>query len=289
MEQNDAINGLKTKHNIILRKGIDIMNQGQGNDYRKTNYNDYHFVYQDAAPQGYQNAAPQGYQDAVAPAVDQAVGARIFVNRVYNWMFCGLMITAAVAWGITRVAAPADLIKLSIPLGIIELIIVFILSLAIRKMSASTAGALFIVYSILNGLTLSPIVLYYTDASVFMAFGSCALMFAATSAFGYVTKMRLDSIGAYCFMALIGILVASIVNIFLGSDILDYVISYAGVAIFVGLTAWDTQKVRMVGEQAGENAQTDAMQKVAIIFALNLYLDFINLFIFLLRIFGRER
>ena len=114
-------------------------------------------------------------------------------------------------------------------------------------------------------------------------------MFAATSTFGYMTGMRLDTVGSYCFMGLIGIVIASIVNFFLHSQMLDYIISYAGVAVFVGLTAWDTQKVRMIGEANGEEAQSDAMRKVAIIFALSLYLDFINLFLYLLRIFGRRR
>ncbi|MBR3506983.1 MAG: Bax inhibitor-1/YccA family protein, partial [Lentisphaeria bacterium] len=107
--------------------------------------------------------------------------------------------------------------------------------------------------------------------------------------FGYVTGMKLDTVGSYCFMGLIGILIASIVNFFLHSAMLDYILSYVGVAVFVGLTAWDTQKMRMVGEANGEEAQSDAMRKVAIIFALSLYLDFINLFLMLLRIFGRRR
>jgi len=159
----------------------------------------------------------------------------------------------------------------------------------VRKLSPPVAGTLFIAYSVLNGVTLSPIFLVYTQTSIFLAFGSCALMFAATSTFGYLTGMRLDRIGSYCFMGLIGILIASLVNLFLRSEVLDYVISYVGIAVFVGLTAWDTQKMRMVGESAGEEAQSDSMRKVAILFALNLYLDFINLFLQLLRIFGRRR
>jgi hypothetical protein len=114
-------------------------------------------------------------------------------------------------------------------------------------------------------------------------------MFAATSTFGYMTKMRLDSVGSFCFMALIGLVIASLVNFFLRSEIFDYVLSYVGVAVFVGLTAWDTQKIRMIGESAGEEAQSEDMRKIAIVFALQLYLDFINLFLYLLRIFGRRR
>ena len=250
------------------------MNQNERNEYHRTTYGDYRTIERD-------DALP----------MDQEAGARVFVNRVYNWMFCGLMITTVIAWGITQLgeAAFRKVMALALPLMIVELVLVIVLSAAIRKMSAPVAGAIFIAYSALNGLTLSPIFLVYTQTSIFLAFGSCALMFAATSTFGYVTGMKLDTVGSYCFMGLIGILIASLVNFFLHSTVLDYIISYAGVAVFVGLTAWDTQKMRMVGEANGEEAQSDAMRKVAIIFALNLYLDFINLFLMLLRIFGRRR
>ena len=254
------------------------MNQGERNEYHKTSYGDYRSIER---------------EESIVPEVDQAVGARIFVNRVYNWMFCGLMLTAVAAWGVSPSMLGEQAFKavlgLSLPLMIVELLLVIVLSAAVRKMSPPVAGTLFIAYSVLNGVTLSPIFLVYTQTSIFLAFGSCALMFAATSTFGYLTGMRLDKIGSYCFMGLIGILIASLVNFFLRSDVLDYVISYVGIAVFVGLTAWDTQKMRMVGETAGEEAQSDSMRKVAILFALNLYLDFINLFLMLLRIFGRRR
>ena len=253
------------------------MNQSERNDYNKTSYGDYRTIERD-------NALP----------MDQEAGARVFVNRVYNWMFCGLMITTVLAWATAKYAVSSEaamrsVMGLALPLMIVELVLVIILSAAVRKMSAVTAGVLFIVYSALNGFTLSPIFLVYTQTSIFLAFGTCALMFAATSTFGYMTGMKLDTVGSYCFMGLIGIIIASIVNFFLHSQMLDYIISYAGVAIFVGLTAWDTQKVRMVAEQTGEEAQTDAMRKVAVLFALSLYLDFINIFLYLLRIFGRRR
>lgn len=253
------------------------MNQSERNEYNKTTYGDYRTIERD-------DALP----------MDQEAGARVFVNRVYNWMFCGLMVTTVLAWAVAKYAVSSEaamrqVMGLALPLIIVELVLVIVLSAAVRRMSAATAGVLFIAYSALNGVTLSPIFLAYTQTTIFLAFGSCALMFAATSTFGYMTGMRLDTVGSYCFMGLIGIVIASIVNFFLHSAALDYIISYAGIAIFVGLTAWDTQKVRMIGEQAGEEAQTDAMRKVAIIFALSLYLDFINLFLYLLRIFGRRR
>ena len=253
------------------------MNQSERNEYHKTTYGDYRTIERD-------DALP----------MDREAGARVFVNRVYNWMFCGLMITTVIAWAVAKYAVGSEaamrsVMGLALPLMIVELVLVIVLSAAIRKISAQVAGVLFIAYSALNGFTLSPIFLAYTQTSIFLAFGSCALMFAATSTFGYVTGMKLDTVGSYCFMGLIGILIASLVNFFLHSEMLDYILSYAGVAVFVGLTAWDTQKMRMVGEQAGEEAQSDAMRKVAILFALNLYLDFINLFLMLLRIFGRRR
>ena len=253
------------------------MNQSERHEYHKTSYGDYRTIERD-------DGLP----------MEKEAGARVFVNRVYNWMFCGLMITTVLAWAVAKYAVSSEtamrqVMGLAIPLMIVELVLVVVLSAAVRKMSAQVAGVLFIAYSALNGVTLSPIFLGYTETSIFLAFGSCALMFAATSTFGYMTGMKLDTVGSYCFMGLIGIIIASIVNFFLHSQVLDYIVSYAGIAIFVGLTAWDTQKVRMAGEAAGEEAQSDNMRKVAIIFALSLYLDFINLFLYLLRIFGRRR
>lgn len=249
------------------------MNQNERNDYQRTSYGDYRTIERD-------NALP----------MDQEAGARVFVNRVYNWMFCGLMVTTLVAWGVTlNEQTLRSVLNLFTPIAIAEIVLVIIISSMINRMSATTAGVMFIAYSALNGLTFGPIMLAYTQTSIYLAFGSCALMFAATSTFGYLTGMKLDSVGSFCFMGLIGIIIASIVNFFLHSAVLDYILSYIGIAVFVGLTAWDTQKVRMVGEQAGEEAQSDAMRKVAILFALNLYLDFINMFIYLLRIFGRRR
>ena len=249
------------------------MNQSERNGYRKSSYGDYHTIERDAA------------------GVDQATGSRIFVNRVYNWMFCGLMLSTIAAFAATHISQKVfmTVYNLRLPLIIAELVLVIALSAAIRKISAPAAGVMFIAYSVLNGLTLSPIFLVYTSTSIGLAFGSCAVMFLATSTFGYMTGMRLDTVGSYCFMGLVGLVIASLVNLFLHSEMLDYILSYVGIAVFVGLTAWDTQKVRMIGEEAGEEAQSDDMRKVAIIFALNLYLDFINLFLMLLRIFGRRR
>ena len=234
------------------------MNQSERNEYHKTTYGDYRTIERD---------------DGLA--MDREAGARVFVNRVYNWMFCGLMITTVIAWGVMQYAARGEaamrtVMGLALPLMIVELVLVIVLSAAIRKLSAPVAGVIFIAYSALNGVTLSPIFWAYTETSIFLAFGSCALMFAVTSTFGYMTGMKLDSVGAFCTMGLFGIIIASIVNFFLRSAMFDYILSYAIVAVFVGLTAWDTQKVRMIGEANGEEAQTDNMRKVAIVFALSL-------------------
>ena len=270
------------------------MNQREKGDYHKTSYGDYHTIERDGTTVKVDGDYRSLHHEDISTEIDQAEGSRVFVNRVYNWMFCGLMVTTVLAWAVAKYAATSEtalraVAGLFLPCAIVELILVVILSAAVRKLPVMAAGMMFIAYSALNGITFSTIFLQYTQTSIFLAFGSCALMFAATSTFGYVTGMKLDTVGSYCFMGLIGILIASLVNFFLHSEMLDYILSYAGVAVFVGLTAWDTQKMRMVGEQAGEEAQSDAMRKVAILFALNLYLDFINLFLMLLRIFGRRR
>jgi FtsH-binding integral membrane protein len=169
-----------------------------------------------------------------------------------------------------------------------ELGLVFAISGGINRMASSTAAGLFILFSIVNGLTLSSIFLIYEIGTIAITFFVTGLTFGATSFYGYITKTDLTSFGRYLFMALIGIVIASIVNIFLHSPGLDWIISYIGVLLFVGLTAYDTQKIKRLGEQAlGMGGET--FRKVAIVGALALYLDFINLFLFLLRIFGGRR
>ena len=270
------------------------MNQRDKGDYHKTTYGDYHTIERDGTTVKVDGDYRSIHHEDISSEIDQAEGSRVFINRVYNWMFCGLMVTTVIAWAAAKYAATSEtafraIAGLLLPCAIVELILVVILSAAVRKLPVMAAGVLFIAYSALNGLTFSTIFLTYAQSTIFLAFGSCALMFAATSTFGYMTGMKLDTVGSYCFMGLIGLIIASLVNFFLHSDVLNYIISYIGIAVFVGLTAWDTQKVRQIGEQAGEEAQTDDMRKVAIIFALKLYLDFINMLLYLLRIFGRRR
>ena len=167
-----------------------------------------------------------------------------------------------------------------------ELALVFGLSAAINKLSLPVATLMFVLYSVVNGATLSFVFLVYTSTSIVNVFLITAITFAVMAAYGYFTKKDLTSWGRMLFMALIGLIIASIVNIFLKSSGMNMVISYIGVLVFVGLTAYDSQKIKemlMQAPDAGEGAQ-----KIALLGALSLYLDFINLFIYLLRIFGKR-
>jgi len=168
----------------------------------------------------------------------------------------------------------------------VELAIVIGVSAAINKLSLLTATLLFVLYSVINGALLSSIFLIYTESSIATVFFITAGTFAAMSFFGYTTKTDLTSWGKLLMMALIGLIIATVVNLFMKSSGLEMVISYAGVLIFVGLTAYDTQKIKEMCLQAPDAGET--MQKYALLGALSLYLDFINLFIYLLRIFGRR-
>lgn len=208
------------------------------------------------------------------------------MQRVYGKMFLGLLATALTSF---LVLSSESLMMLFFSsqavfwiLAIAELALVFFISARIDKLKTGTATLLFYVYSILNGVTLTPILLFYTGASVAFTFAITSLTFGAMALFGYVTKQDLSKFGAILFMALIGLILCSIVNIFLQSSTMGWIISLAGVAIFVGLTAWDSQRIKRMAEM------TDPSQagKVSTMGALMLYLDFINLFIYLLRIFG---
>jgi FtsH-binding integral membrane protein len=168
-----------------------------------------------------------------------------------------------------------------------EFLLVIGISAMIDKMSAATATALFIAYAAINGLTLSIIFLAYTAASVTSVFFITGGVFGAMSIYGYVTKRDLTTIGNLCFMALIGLIIAMVVNIFMHSSTMYWIISFAGVLIFVGLTAYDTQKIKQMATCV--EGDFESGRKGAIMGALALYLDFINLFLFLLRIFGSRR
>lgn len=215
----------------------------------------------------------------------------IFLAKVFNWMAMGLGLTGIIAYltassGLAQaiVASPLFMILLFAELGL-----VFFLSARIDKIQASTAAGLFIGYAVLNGLTLSAIFLAYTSSSIAGTFFITAGMFGAMALYGMVTKRDLSGLGSFLFMGLIGIVIASVVNIFLGSSGLGWMISVLGVFIFTGLTAYDVQKIKTMGEEGILEQGEAAVRKGSIIGALALYLDFINLFLMLLRFFGGSR
>ena len=213
------------------------------------------------------------------------------MRKVYVWMAMALAITAITAYGVAASPALTNLIFSSkvIFFGLIiaELILVFWVSARIEKLSLTTATLMFILYSVLNGATLAAIFLAYSPEIITKTFFVTAGTFGAMAVYGYFTKSDLSSWGKLLIMAVIGLIIAGVVNMFLKSSMMDLVVSVLGVLIFVGLTAYDSQKIkRMLAMQTdmGETAQ-----KVALMGALSLYLDFINLFLYLLRLFGRER
>ena len=213
-----------------------------------------------------------------------------FVNRVFVWMAVGLTVTGAIAAVIGTSVSETwweDNAGLLFGLIILELVIVFGLVFLINRISATLAVAAFFFYSALNGVTLSIIFAVYTTASIAGTFFVTAGMFGAMAAIGWVTKRDLSKMGSILFMALIGLILASIVNIFVANEALYWVITYAGVVIFCGLTAYDMQKIKQM-QAAGADAYSEQGRKAAVMGALALYLDFINLFLFLLRIFGRR-
>lgn len=226
-----------------------------------------------------------------AKAKAQQEASTVFLAKVFNWMAVGLGLTGLVAWlaAYYGVASTIAHSPLNMVLLLAELGVVFYLSARIDKIQPLTATGLFFGYALLNGLTLSVIFLIYTRASIAGTFLITSAMFGTMSIYGMVTKRDLTGLGSFMFMGLIGIILASLVNIFLGSSTLDLAISVIGVLVFVGLTAYDVQKIKMMGEQGIMGQGEGAIRKGAILGALALYLDFINLFLMLLRLFGGRR
>ena len=213
-----------------------------------------------------------------------------FMRKVYNWMALGLAATAIAA---LYTASSPGLLQLIfgnpmvlIVLIVAELGLVIAISAAINRIQSSTALMMFFVYSILNGLTLSSIFLVYTSASIANTFFVTAGTFGVMSLYGYTTKKDLTSWGSFLMMGLIGIIIGSIVNFFFQSPMFYWLITYAGIIVFVGLTAYDTQKIKEMAYAGFGGAEME--RKGAILGALTLYLDFINLFLLLLRLFGRR-
>jgi len=230
------------------------------------------------------------YASHSAPRTD-AFFSTLF-QQVYGWMAGGLAITGLVAWYVSQSDALLNLVfgNQLIFFGIIiaELALVVGLSWGLTRMSATMATGAFLLYAALNGVTMAFIFLAYTQESIASTFLVTAGTFGAISMYGYTTKRDLTSWGTYLFMALIGLILASVVNIFLQSSAIYWITTYAGVLIFVGLTAYDTQKIKELSARI-DASDTENFQKMAIMGALRLYLDFINLFLYLLRILGKRR
>lgn len=211
------------------------------------------------------------------------------MKRVYLKMTAALAVTAIVAFycaqsmEIMQFLFSHSWLFYGLILG--ELALVIGISAGIRKMSSTQATLLFYLYSVVTGVVFSSIFIVYTGASIFKTFTITSVVFGVMSLFGYTTKSDLTRIGSFLFMALIALIVISVINIFMASSTMDWIISFAGVAIFIGLTAWDTQKIK---QMAAESDSITA-EKLAVVGALSLYLDFINLFLYLLRFFGSSR
>ena len=212
------------------------------------------------------------------------------MRKVYTWMALALVITGVTAFGVAN--SPTLLMTLMTSRGLMfgliiaELALVFAISGAINRLSLSTATLLFIIYSVLNGAMLSSVFVIYTATSIAKVFFITAGTFGAMAFYGYTTKKDLTSMGKILFMTLIGLVIATVVNIFLKSSGLEYILSYIGVALFTGLTAWDSQKIKEMLQTQYD--MSEGAQKLALLGALTLYLDFVNLFLYLLRIFGSK-
>ena len=223
----------------------------------------------------------QGARSAAFPAL---------MRKVYVWMTMALAITGICAYGVAQSPSLMQLLfsnSMTIwVLFIAELGLVFYTTARIDKLSLTTATSLFVLYSALNGVTLSSIFAIYAGATIAKVFFITAGTFAAMAVYGYVTKADLSKMGQILFMALIGLIIATVVNIFLKSAMFDLILSYIGVGIFVGLTAWDSQKIKRM--LAVQTDMSETAQKIALMGALTLYLDFINLFLYLLRFLGNR-
>lgn len=236
------------------------------------------------------------YQDPMLLPVSEGRVSELFtaaMRRVYLWMTLGLMVTTAVSLfvisseTVLRLLFSNVLVFYGLLFG--ELALVLAISRAINKLSPATAVALFLFYAAVNGLTLSVIFLAYELGTIVLAFGTTAVLFLILSIVGYTTRQDLSKWGGILFMALIGLILASIANMFLASSGLDWIITYAGVLIFMGLTVYDTQRIKTMTYALAATGDEQVVSKVGVMGALRLYLDFINMFLYLLRLFGRRR
>ena len=245
-------------------------------------------------------AYPRASAATTAAVLD--AGLRAYMLRVYNWMASGLLVTGVVAYGIANtslinafyplVQTPFGYTHQPTALAMIAmfapLAFVLVLSLGVNKLSSTAAQALFWVFCAAMGASLTNIFLIYTSESIVRVFFITAGTFAATSIFGYTTKTDLTKMGGFLFMGLIGIIIASLVNIFLASSALQFAISIIGVVVFTGLTAYDTQRIKADYVQYAYAMGTDGVAKRSVYDALSLYLNFINLFMLLLQLLGNR-
>ncbi len=238
----------------------------------------------------YQDYQKLDYQSVSTREAEVSAAFPALMRKVYLWMTLAMVITGLTAWIVAHNMQMLTFIytNQAVMWGLIiaEFAIVIGVTAAINKLSLPVATLLFILYSIINGALLSSIFIIYTMSSIATVFFITAGTFGAMSLYGYTTKSDLTSWGKILIMGVIGLVIATVVNLFLKSSALEMIVSYAGVLIFVGLTAYDTQKIKQMCLQAPDAGET--MQKYALLGALSLYLDFINLFIYLLRIFGRR-
>ncbi|MCM1321374.1 MAG: Bax inhibitor-1/YccA family protein [Bacteroides sp.] len=220
----------------------------------------------------------------------QDAAGKKFIAGVYGWMTAALVITAGAAWFtaqtniLLRIIYRNPIVLFGLIIG--ELLLVFWVAQSIKTISSVAAAAVFVVYAVLNGVTLASVFFVYTKTSIFGAFISSALMFLSMTLYGLKTKSNLMSAGRYLFMALTGIIAAALVNFLLRSPLINWIISLAAIAVFTALTAYDTQKMLAVSSRA---ADEETAKKASVITALELYLDFINIFLSLLRISGKQR
>ena len=232
--------------------------------------------------------APLSYNNQVTGTQEEIQHA--FITRVYGWMTAGLIVTTMAALLTASVPALMDAIQSNpfIFLGLIvtELVVVVVLTWAINRFSPLMAGLLFIGYAVLNGITFSVILLMYTPVSIGLTFGVTACTFGIMTLFGYTTQRDLTKLGSLLMMALLGLILASLANMFFNNPAVYWIVTYVGVLIFVGLIAYDTQRLKRMSLMMSDDGQT---QKASILGALRLYLDFVNLFLLLLRIVGRRR
>jgi FtsH-binding integral membrane protein len=221
--------------------------------------------------------------------IERGVDLQPVMRQVYVWMGLGMLLTTAVAYvtaSTSLISLAANPVVLIIAL-IAELGTVIGLSVGLKRLSSGAATALFFVYAALNGFTLSVVLLAFTSATVVSAFAATAILFGVMSVVGYTTSVDLTKMGTYLMMGVIGLIIAMVVNLFINSGPLDLLISMVGVLIFTALTAYDTQSIRRMAAEVGMDGETAA--KLGIFGALKLYLDFINMFLFMLQLMGGRR